>query len=93
MRWQQNGFSVPRSWRFKDQPGRPIRVDGRPARQEIGQPGDCAGIGATETVRTEIMRSARGNYYSVTACIRGPGVHALEGDVQAILASTHLLQP
>lgn len=93
MRWQQNGLPVPASWRFSDLPGRPMRVDGRPARQQIQQPGDCEGIGATETITTAIKRAARGNYYSVTACLRGPGLNALERDAQSILASTHLSQP
>ena len=93
MRWQQVGVLVPSNWRFTDLPGQAVRVDDRPAKQEISRPGDCASIGATETIRTDIRRSARGNYYRVTACLRGPRIQALEQDAQTILASTHLLQP
>jgi hypothetical protein len=93
MRWEQNGFPVPRSWRFRDQPGQRLLVDGRPARQTINRPGDCSHLGATETIRTEIKRSAVGNDFSVTACLRGPGIDSLESRARAILASTHLLQP
>ena len=93
VRWQEVGVMVSRNWRFNDLPGRAVQVDGRPARQEVSRPGNCATIGATETIQTDIERSARGNFYRVTACLRGPGTQELGKDVQAILASTRLLQP
>jgi hypothetical protein len=91
VRWEQDGFPVPRTWRFSDQPGRPMRVDGRAARRTVGRPGDCAQVGATEMVRTDIKRPIAGNYYRVTACLRGPGLPELEEQVEAMLASAELL--
>ena len=93
VRWEQDGFPVTRKWRFSDLPGRPMRVDGQAARLTVESPGDCAHVGAAETVRTEIKRPYAGNYYRVTACLRGPGLPELEDQVEAMLASARLLRP
>lgn len=90
IRWSQDGLAVPRSWRFSHEPGRPLTVDGRPARQTTTSPGVCRRLAATETIHTEIRGPDRGNTYSVIACLRGPRLPALERRLQAMLASARL---
>jgi len=66
-------------------------VDGKPAEIVVTKPGDCARLGAAETLVADIARPAfANNYYEMVACIRGPAVGAQERLVRAMLESTRI---
>lgn len=65
-------------------------IGGRPAVVTTRVPGTCAGLGADETITAKILRAAADNWYTMTACLRGPGVRPDELAVRAMLGSVRI---
>lgn len=86
--WENRGFP---GWSLRTTQGTSVRIGGRPAKQTVMQPGECAAIGADETIAIEIERPIPDNWTAFTACLRGPGLAATEREVDAVLASTHFV--
>jgi hypothetical protein len=86
--WGSGGMPT---WRFGDQPGSRIRLSGRDAKITIERPGTCRNLGADETISV-VARNLElfDNYYSFEACLRGPGLKALEGQARAMIDSVTL---
>jgi hypothetical protein len=68
-------------------PGKPLRVDGHPARIEDKAGGNCSSIGADRTITIEVEPAADEFLY-FNACLREPGVKQAEKSIDALLAST-----
>lgn len=68
--------SVSPTWKLSNFHGKPIRVDGVWGVWKVGFPGDCRYVGGTESLTILVPRSAPRNFFSFTACLRGP--HRLE---------------
>jgi hypothetical protein len=66
-----------------------LTIDGRPAHLSVTQPGDCARLGAQETVTVDIARPVD-NHYEMVACLRDPGVAGNETLVRQMLASVRI---
>jgi hypothetical protein len=89
--WSTNG--APR-WRLDRQPGTPLTVGGRPAREFIAGPGSfCTTIGADESIAVAVAQTVPDNYYAMTACLRGPDLAAAVSEVKAMIASTTFSAP
>jgi hypothetical protein len=73
--------------------GTSTRIDGRPAKLSTGRPGACRGVGADEEISVNIARPLAGNWTSIDACLRGPGLSEKERQVRALLGSTRFLTP
>lgn len=58
-------------WHLTDEPGVPITVAGRAARERIVHHG-CPQIGGDEMVSIEISKLVPDNFFQVTACLRSP---------------------
>jgi hypothetical protein len=86
--WAGNGFP---GWTLEKAPGVAQSIGGRPARVEISRPGTCQSIGAQETINAFIAMATPDNYYSFTACIRGPDVAGTASSVLRSLRSTKFL--
>jgi len=74
-------------WTLAEASGKREKIAGRPARVSIERPGACASLGAQETISVEIDRRVPSNWYSLQACLRGPGLAARERQVRALLSS------
>jgi hypothetical protein len=83
--WENRGFP---GWSLRTTQGTSVRIGGRLAKQTVTRPGQCAAIGADETIAVEIERPIPDNWTAFTACLRGPGLAATERQVDALLAST-----
>jgi hypothetical protein len=88
--WENRGAP---GWSLRTAAGAPVRVGGRKAKRAVDRPGACAAIGADETIQVAIARPLPENWTAFTACLKGPGLAAGEREVDAVLASTHFLQP
>ena len=88
--WENRGYP---GWTLRTIPGKPLRVDGRPARRNVSRPGVCAAIGADETVVVSVARPLAYNWTQLTACLRGPRLATAEHELDSVLASTHFLAP
>jgi hypothetical protein len=86
--WSGNGFP---GWTIEKAPGVTQTIGSRPARVQISRPGTCHSIGAQETITAFIAMKVPDNYYSFTACIRGPDVTATARAVLKSLRSTKFL--
>lgn len=64
-------------------------IGGRPAMVTTSAPGSCAGIGGDETITATIPRAAD-NWYTMTACLRAPGLRQDELAVRAMLRSVRI---
>lgn len=62
-------------------------IGGLPAVLTTSVPGSCAEIGADATVTAQIVRPGADNWYTMTACMRAPSLHADELAVAAMLRS------
>lgn len=65
-------------------------VDDHAAVVTKNRPGSCAPIGGDETITVEIRRAAADNWYTMTACIRAPGLHQDELVVQKMLKTVRI---
>jgi hypothetical protein len=65
-------------------------IGGHPSRVQVSQPGICRSIGGLETVSAEVASATvpDNNYYSFTACLRGPHLASTSHQVMASLLST-----
>jgi hypothetical protein len=88
--WENKGAP---GWSLHTSAGSPVRVGGRSAKRVVQRPGACAAIGADETVQVAIARPLAGNWTAFSACLKGPGLAGTERKVDAVLASTHFLEP
>jgi hypothetical protein len=83
--WTANGF-----------PGGPgitktnSLIGGRPAVVMAGVLEPCAGIGGDEAITVKILRAVADNWYTMTACLRAPGVRQDELAVRAMLKSVRI---
>lgn len=86
--WRANGFP---GWRFDDQPGVGLQVDGRTAKLKEGATvANCGQVQADYGLAVLIERTeAADNYYAFTGCMRGPDIAAERATVLAILSSVH----
>ena len=87
--WENRGFP---GWSLGSEPGTPRRVGGRPARETVRRPGECAAIGADETIELAVERPVPYNWTAFTACLRAPTA-ATEQQINALLDSTRFLTP
>jgi hypothetical protein len=87
--WENRGFP---GWSLASEPGTPRRIGGRPGKENVSRPGECAAIGADETIELAIKRPVPYNWTAFTACLRTPTA-ATEQQINALLASTRFLAP
>ena len=66
-----------------------MTIDGRPAHVSVSEPGDCARLGAQETMTVDIARPI-GNHYEMVACLRAPGVTRDEALIRQMLTSVRI---
>jgi hypothetical protein len=85
--WSDNGFPDPQGSPPALGPGLSRTVDGRAARIQITLPGVCKSIGGQESVDVIIARDVPDNTYSLTACLRGPGLKAGIATISRLLQS------
>jgi hypothetical protein len=88
--WENKGFP---GWSLRTIQGTSLRIGGRQAKQTVTRPGQCAAIGADETITVEIQRPIPDNWTAFTACLKGPGLAATVREVDALLASTKFVAP
>lgn len=88
--WQNQGYPGTSLASFT---GRSMQIDGRPAKLSAGRPRTCGAIGADEEISVNIARPLAGNWTSIDACLRGPGLAEKERQVRALLGSTRFLTP
>lgn len=74
-------------FRLSTAPGRRQVIGGLPSKVDTAFPGDCANIGADETINAVASRG-HDNYYGLIACIRGPNLRYSSAQVMALLRST-----
>jgi hypothetical protein len=86
--WENRGYP---GWSLDTTPGKPLKVGGRQAKQQVIRPGQCSAIGADETIAVAIKRPIPDNWTAVTACLKGPGLTKSERELDALLASTRFL--
>lgn len=77
--------------------GRRIRVGGQPARIAVQPPSEgalgepCSKVGATRTVKVVIRFAQTAyNWWTMTACLRGPNLSTREAQIRRMLASVKL---
>jgi hypothetical protein len=87
--WSVNGFP---NWTLANQPGQPISVSGRPARESVISGPDCMGISDAQQDINVVIAGVN-NYYAMVACLSGPDLSREHSEVQAMLASAKILQP
>ena len=87
--WENRGYP---GWSLDTTPGKPLKVGGRQAKQQVMRPGQCSAIGADETIAVAIQRPIPDNWTAVTACLKGPGLGKSERELDALLASTRFLE-
>ena len=58
------------------------------AKVQVIRPGSCDAIGGQETINAVVEEAVPDNYYSFTACIRGPNLARTTTWVTAFLRST-----
>ncbi len=88
--WENKGFP---GWSLRTTQGTSLRIGGRQAKQTVTRPGQCAAIGADETIAVEIERPIPDNWTAFTACLKGPGLASTVREVDALLASTKFVSP
>jgi hypothetical protein len=88
--WENRGYP---GWSLSAAPGRALRVGGRRARIQRSRPGACAAIHGDETISVAIERPLAGNWTSVTACLRAPGLARVERGVELMLRSARFRSP
>lgn len=88
--WENRGFP---GWSLRTTQGTSVQIGGRHAKQTVTRPGQCAAIGADETIAIEIERPIPNNWTAFTACLKGPGLASTVREVDALLASTKFVAP
>jgi hypothetical protein len=88
--WENRGFP---GWSLRTTQGTSLRIGGREAKQTVARPGQCAAIGADETIEVAIARPIPNNWTAFTACLKGPGLASTVRQVDALLASTKFVAP
>jgi hypothetical protein len=83
--WSANGFP---GWSFAKARGVPIRVDGHRAKL-LRKHATCR-IRADVEIDVIVERRAADNWYSVRACIRGPGTARFAGQFTTLLNTAHV---
>lgn len=86
--WFDHGFPTTK---FKDFPGAHTRIDGHPARIEIGAAmRQCTRLGG-ETSITAYIRDSKSasSWTELDACLRGPNLATNQQRVEDLLATTH----
>jgi hypothetical protein len=87
--WTVGGGPVPQGFSIKGFPGELQTIDGHLAKIQVSRPGLCSSIGGQETVGATVADgSIPNNYYTFTACIRGPNLASAKSEVMASLLST-----
>ena len=80
-------------WTLAYEPGLPILVNGHAARESVvSKHPSCVGDTQQE-VSVAIAWTVQDNYYEMIACLSGPDLGRERSEVQAMLASTHILLP
>jgi hypothetical protein len=87
--WENRGYP---GWSLGAIRGKPLKVGGRDAKQQVMRPGQCSAIGADETIAVAIQRPIPDNWTAVTACLKGPDLAKSERELDALLASTRFLE-
>jgi hypothetical protein len=67
-------------------------IDGHRAIVSYSDPRACETRGVQVGMAAVIYRDLPGNWYVMTACLRGPGLRAAEGEVRAMLRSVRVQQ-
>jgi len=69
--------------------GAPLVVNARPTRLQADRPGTCAHVGGDETVVVPIPTFTQpgATNLALVACLRGPDLDRLEGDLRGLLAT------
>ena len=88
--WENRGYP---GWSLRTTQGTSVQIGGRKAKQTVTRPGQCAAIGADETIAVEIERPIPDNWTAFTACLKGPGLASSVREVDALLASTKFVAP
>ncbi len=88
LKWMANGMP---GWRFANQPGQSITVDGTPAKIVTSGPGICGQLGATQEIRVIIEPQLTDNWYELDGCFRDPGSANAMSQTMALLASVHIV--
>ena len=69
--WSASGSP---SWTIDDAKGKTHTIGGMTAKVQVIRPGSCDAIGGQETINAVVEEAVPDNYYSFTACIRGPNL-------------------
>lgn len=91
--WSETSFPflAPGQSGLSSAPGQPTTVAGRAAKLHIGGlDGACPHISAQEVFSVVIAGSGPYNWFTMSACLRGPDLGSLEGEIKAMLKSTQL---
>lgn len=87
----QWGFGGRVSWSLAEMPGAPMRIGRRPAKFAVVEGSAladlCRQVGGDELLRLWVARRAPHNYYSMSACLRGPDLKPVEQKVRTMIAS------
>ena len=83
--WSASGSP---SWTIDDAKGKTHTIGGMTAKVQVIRPGSCDAIGGQETINAVVEEAVPDNYYSFTACIRGPNLARTTTWVMAFLRST-----
>jgi hypothetical protein len=88
--WSFDGFP---GWTLAREPGQPVLVDGRPGKESFVPASRYCASGTEEGVILVVARTFPDNYYEMDACLRGPELGREASEIQAMIASTKVLQP
>ena len=88
--WSFDGFP---GWTLAREPGQPVLVDGRPGKESFVPTSRYCASGTEEGVILVVARTFPDNYYEMDACLRGPELGREASEIQAMIASTKVLQP
>ena len=88
--WSLDGFP---GWTLARVHGQRVLVDGRPGKESFVSGSQSCATGTEEGVILVVSRTVPDSWYDMDACLRGPDL-AIEGsEIQAMIASTKILQP
>jgi hypothetical protein len=84
--WTSDGHP---GWSLDTEPGSSLTVGGRPAREVVTGPGEvCRPVGADRSITVVVSSTPSDDFYTMTACLKGPGLSRLVSEVRAMVAST-----
>ena len=88
--WDEFGFP---QWTLAREHGKTVTVDGHPGKEAIfSGRGSCVS-GTQQGVTLVIARTVPDNFYAMTACLRGPDLVRERAEVDAMVASTRIVEP